>query len=110
MFVIFIYLFIQFFTCDGKAESSVSHDPLEIIEICWFIAQLSSVTIAAQLLKMVLIIISVDNNFWCLILRWKLFWVSKTFFYNDFLTISKGSWDTEDSSYDAENSALTSQE
>ncbi len=77
----YFYIFIHtIFTCDGKAESSVSHDTLEIIEICWFIAQLSSVIIAAQLLKMVLIIISVANNFWCLILRWKLFEYLKPFF------------------------------
>ncbi len=29
---------MQYF-CDGKAEFSVSHDPSEIIPICWFGAQ-----------------------------------------------------------------------
>ncbi len=43
-------------------QSSVSHDPSEIILICWSDTQLL-IVIAAQLLLMVHIIINVKNGF-----------------------------------------------
>ncbi len=45
-------------------QSSVSHDPSEII-------QLLSIIIGAELLIMVLIIIGVENHFWWLIFLFK---------------------------------------
>ncbi len=38
-------------------QSSVSHDPSEIILICWFTAQLLAIIIGAQILITVIIII-----------------------------------------------------
>ncbi len=43
-------------------QSSVSHDPSEIILICWFAAQVWSIIIGSQLLIVVLIIISVNRG------------------------------------------------
>ncbi len=43
-------------------QSSVSHDPSEIILICWCAAQLWSIIIGSQLLIVVLIIISVNRE------------------------------------------------
>ncbi len=54
------FFYIVIYSCDGKAEfsasllqSSVSHDPSEIIQICWF---------AAQETFIIIIIFSVENG------------------------------------------------
>ncbi len=50
-------------------QSSVSHDPSEIILVCWFSAQLLWIIIGAQLLIMV-IIINIENSFCCNLFFW----------------------------------------
>ncbi len=51
-YFLFLYILNAIYSCNGKAEFSVSHDPSEIIQICSFGA-----------LETFLIIINVENSF-----------------------------------------------
>ncbi len=64
------------YSCDAKLnvlasllQSSVSHDPSEIIQICWFATQLLSIIFGAQILIKVIFIIMMEtvfaNSYFC---------------------------------------------